>query len=126
VKALSLLTFLIAVISVSAMLDQDSGLSIWLELRGDLETENVRVEQLIRENDALRAEITLLEEEPAALDRAIREELDLVLPGEFVVRFEPRSPAQAVQREPANALGSSPDRDGNADWFEPVDAEESR
>jgi hypothetical protein len=35
----------------------------------------------------MRNEIQMLEAEPAALDRAIREELDLALPGEVVVRF---------------------------------------
>ena len=100
-KALSLGTFVIGAIAVSAMMDQDSGLPIWLELRRELELSNVRVEQLVRENEALRGEIATLESEPAAIDRAIREELDLVLPGEIVVRFEPapnalRGPADAV------------------------------
>lgn len=89
VKALSLATFVIAAFAVSAMLDRESGLEIWLELRRDLAVSGERVERLVRENDALRSEIATLESEPDALDRAIREELDLALPGEIVVRFEP-------------------------------------
>jgi len=88
-KALLLGTFVIAAIAISAMLEQDSGLGIWFELRHDLEVSSERVERLVRENEALKSEIALLEREPAAIDRAIREELDLVLPGELVVRFEP-------------------------------------
>jgi len=88
-KALLLGTFVIAAIAASAMLDRDSGLETLLELRRDLQVSHARVERLVRENEALAAEIALLEGEPAAIDRAIREELDLVLPGEVVVRFEP-------------------------------------
>jgi cell division protein FtsB len=107
VKALTLGTFVIAAIAVSAMLDSDTGLKIWLELRRDLAVSNTRVEQLVRENDALRGEIAILESEPAALDRAIREELDLVLPGEVVVRFEPSSTTLRNHEGPAG--GSAAD-----------------
>lgn len=103
-KVLSLVTLAIAVGSILALLDQDSGLSIWLELRRDLGTSGERVERLERENEALRGEIAILENEPAALDRAIREELDLVLPGEVVVRFES---APAAERDAAG-LGAGP------------------
>ncbi len=99
-KALSLGLFVIAAIAVSAMLDQDSGLSIWLELRRDLEVSQERVEKLVDEIDALQSEIATLENEPAALDRAIREELDLVLPGEIVVRFEPETADSAAVSAP--------------------------
>ncbi len=92
-KALSLATILIAAFVVSALLDADSGLEIWLELRRDLAVSSGRVEQLIRENGALQSEIAILESEPDAIDRAIREELDLAMPGEVVVRFEPTVPA---------------------------------
>ncbi|MEZ4278132.1 MAG: septum formation initiator family protein [Myxococcota bacterium] len=102
-KALSLATFVIAAFAVSAMLDRESGLEIWLELRSDLAVSGERVERLVRENDALRSEIATLESEPDALDRAIREELDLALPGEIVVRFEPTSARSAVQPAIAEA-----------------------
>lgn len=104
-KALSLATILIAAFVVSAMLDQDSGLEIWLELRRDLAVSNERVEQLVRENGALENEIAILESEPDALDRAIREELDLAMPGEVVVRFEPTAPRPA---DPAPVGGELP------------------
>jgi hypothetical protein len=77
----------ITILAVSALLDHESGVGIWLELREDLAGSSARAAQLVRENDEMRREIEMLEAEPAALDRAIREELDLALPGEIVVRF---------------------------------------
>ncbi len=96
VKALSLATFVIAAFVVSAMLDRESGLEIWLELRRDLAVSGERVDRLVRENAALRSEIATLQSEPDALDRAIREELDLAMPGEVVVRFEPTAPSPSA------------------------------
>lgn len=87
-RALGLGTFVIVMLAISALLDHESGVNIWLELREDLSGSAVRVQQLAHENDALRREIELLENDPAALERAIREELDLARPGEIVVRFE--------------------------------------
>jgi len=77
----------IAILAVSALMDDESGVGIWGELREDLSESSARVARLRHENDAMRREIEMLEAEPAALDRAIREELDVALPGEVVVRF---------------------------------------
>jgi cell division protein FtsB len=104
VKALSLATIVIAAFVVSAMLDQESGLEIWRELRRDLAVSDERVERLIRENAALRSEIETLESEPDAIDRAIREELDLAMPGEIVVRFEPTGQQPVAPSPVAGAL----------------------
>lgn len=101
-RALGLGTLMIALLAVSALVDQETGVGIWLELRDDLSASTARVTALARENEALRREIEILEAEPAAVDRAIREELDLVLPGEVVVRF-------------ARAEGSPAGPDGDRD-----------
>ena len=118
-KTLGLGTCLIAILAISALLDHESGVEIWLELRKDLSGSAARVGQLLRENDEMRYEIQMLEAEPAALDRAIREELDVALPGEIVVRFT--SPEQSGQRIPGTKdrgwtlrrlfLGEPPDRE---------------
>jgi len=89
VRAIGLGTLLIALLAIPALLDEDSGVGIWLELRDDLVRSTARVDDLVRQNDSLRQEIELLEADPTAMDRVIREELDLVLPGEVVVRFVP-------------------------------------
>ena len=124
-RALGLGTFVIMAVAGSALLDGDSGVAIWLELTEDLAGADARVEQLVLENDSLRGEIELALGDPTAIDRAIREELDLALPGEVVVRFlaigetaerrRQNAPDQgawahargAVERR-ANMIGSNP------------------
>ncbi len=86
-RTLGLGTCLIAILAISALLNPESGVKIWLELRDDLSGSEARVAKLTRENEEMRNEIQMLEAEPAALERAIREELDIALPGEIVVRF---------------------------------------
>ena len=86
-KAVGLGTLIIAVLAMTALLDQDSGVGIWLELRDDLAFASGRVDVLVAQNDSLAREIELLEADPTAIDRAIREEMDLALPGEVVFRF---------------------------------------
>lgn len=86
-RTLGLGMCVILILAVSALLDHESGIGIWLELREDLSGSAARAAQLVRENDEMRREIEMLEADPAALDRAIREEVDVALPGEIVVRF---------------------------------------
>lgn len=97
-KALCLGTFLIAVCVLLALVDRDSGLGIWRELRADLEVSQARVASLARQNDALRREIASLAADPTAMDRVIREELDMALPGEVVVQFVATGAAGAEER----------------------------
>lgn len=64
------------------------GLRHTRRLAADLEAiraDNARIRQ---ENDALRRELQLLADDPAALERAAREELGLIKPGEVVFRLE--------------------------------------
>ncbi len=94
-RTLGLGTCLITILAISALLDHESGVAVWLELREDLSGSAARVARLARENDEMRNEIQMLEAEPTALERAIREELDLALPGEIVVRFTNSEKSQA-------------------------------
>jgi cell division protein FtsB len=98
VRTLGLGVCVIAILAVSALLDHDSGVGIWLELRGDLSASEARVARLVDQTESMRREIEMLEAEPAALDRAIREELDVALPGEIVVRFT--RPERSGERVP--------------------------
>lgn len=91
-RAIGLGTLLIALLAIPALLDEDSGIGIWLDLREDLGISTARVAELVRQNETLGREIELLEADPTAVDRVIREELDLVLPGESVVIFAPGEP----------------------------------
>ena len=71
-RALGLGTLVIALLAVTALLDRETGVEIWLELRGDLASSTDRVDLLIAQNDSLLLEIELLEADPTAIDRAIR------------------------------------------------------
>lgn len=86
-KALAVGTALIVIGMMYALLSEETGLQIWRALRADLVESRARVSVLALENESLREEIALLEDRPDALERAIREDLGLALPGEVVVRF---------------------------------------
>ena len=86
-KALGLGLLLIALVATSALLDEETGVGIWLELRESLVVSAARVALLERKNEVLRREIEMFEAEPSALVRVIRDELDLALPGEVIVLF---------------------------------------
>ena len=86
-KALGLGIVLIALVATSALLDEETGVGIWLELRESLVVSDARVALLERGNEVLRREIESNPAEFSALDRVIREELDLALPGEVIVYF---------------------------------------
>jgi cell division protein FtsB len=72
---------------VLAIFDQKSGLPTWWRLRGELADGEARLARLSEETSGLRDEIRALEEDPFAIERAIREELELARPGEVVIRF---------------------------------------
>ncbi len=79
-----------AVLAVGLMVtltDRTSGLSTWFELSSELGESQARIVALEAETAALRAEISALSGNDFALERAIREELELARPGEVVVRF---------------------------------------
>ncbi|MDC0706873.1 septum formation initiator family protein [Stigmatella sp. ncwal1] len=64
------------------------GFRRYLTLRRDVETLQERNRTLAEQNEALRREIQALRKEPAALERAAREELGYVKPGEIVFHLE--------------------------------------
>jgi len=64
------------------------GLRHTARLAADLEQMEARNEALRAENERLRRELQLLADDPAALERAAREELGLIRPGEVIFRIE--------------------------------------
>jgi hypothetical protein len=100
VRAFCLGALVVAALAIPGLLDRDSGVAIWLELRGDLAGASLRLDALSGQNEALRREVEQLETDPTAMDRAIREELDLALPGEVIVRFIPGRGAGEPLPEP--------------------------
>lgn len=82
---------LILGVLVYAIWGADSGIPSWLRMRREVAAAGERIATLEREIAALRNEAQALEDDPFAIERAIREELDLGKPGETLVRL-PREP----------------------------------
>ena len=85
-------TILVAGLGLS-LADRESGLLAWYEIRGKLNVSRERIATLRDRAEVLKAEISALKADPFALERAIREELELARPGEVVVRFKRSSAA---------------------------------
>jgi cell division protein FtsB len=64
------------------------GFRRYLRLRQDVEIIQERNRAITAQNDALRREINALRTDPAALERAAREELGYIQPGEIVFHLE--------------------------------------
>ena len=89
VRTTWLAPLVLAAVAVIAVVDDESGISMWIRLRSDVDQASRRVELAARETEALQAQIDSLSSEPFALERAIREDLELARPGETIVRFAP-------------------------------------
>jgi len=82
---------LLAAVTVLALIwlaADPKGLRHTRRLAADLEGIEASNEELRRRNEKLRRELQLLADDPAALERAAREELGLIRPGEVIFRLE--------------------------------------
>lgn len=86
-KLLAMATAVAVALSLVSAADA-KGFRRYLKLREDVESLHERNVALAAQNDALRREIQALREDPAALERAVREELGYVKPGEIVFHLE--------------------------------------
>ncbi len=77
--------FVAALIYISA--DRGAGLSTWMRDRDALANSEEQIARLEAEIVRLKAEIGLLERDPFAIERAIREDLEWARAGETVVRL---------------------------------------
>jgi cell division protein FtsB len=82
-----------------AVLDTESGIRTWLDLREEARLSSARIETLEHEVERLTREIDALESDELALERAIREDLELARPGEWVVRFAASDPTPGTAGE---------------------------
>ena len=82
-----------AALLVAAVLDEDAGVGRWQYLRSELADANQRIESLRGEVGRLEREAVLLESDSFALERAIREELELVRPGQQLIRLGQGAPS---------------------------------
>lgn len=65
-----------------------NGLRHTSRLEADLQAISADNLRIRKENEALKRELQLLSDNPAALERAAREELGLIMPGEVIFRLE--------------------------------------
>jgi cell division protein FtsB len=97
VRSLLLALALVAAAAAWAWLDPNDGISTWLSLRSDVAQAEARVRGLEVQNASLAEEAQDLRSEPFAQERAVREELRWVRPGEVLVRV-PAQRDSAAQR----------------------------
>lgn len=71
---------------VAGFLDRDSGLDQWSDLRRDLGAARARIAELRAGIAAREAEARALRDDPLAIESAIRTDLRLARPGEWVAR----------------------------------------
>jgi cell division protein FtsB len=86
-KLLGVAACVAAVLTLVSAVDA-KGFRRYLRLRQGLETFEARNHALSEQNDALLREINALRNDPAALERAAREELGYIKPGELVFHLE--------------------------------------
>ena len=98
---------LVAAVLAYAWLVPESGFPTWLRLRDEVAQAERRIHALERQNHALRDEVAALHIDPFAQERAVREELGWVRPGEILVRApsgrtEPGALAGQGERAPSS------------------------
>ena len=86
-KLLGMAACVAAVLTLISAVDA-KGFRRYLRLRDDVAALRVRNHTLPEQNEALRREINALPDDPAALERAAREELGYIKPGEIVFHLE--------------------------------------
>jgi cell division protein FtsB len=72
----------------AGLLDRDAGIGRWLALRRDAAAAQRRIEATQLRIDHREAQAAALRDDPVAVEAAIREDLGLARPGEWVVREE--------------------------------------
>lgn len=81
------IAFVLAAWSASA----EGGFRRYLSLSTQVETLRVRNQKNADENAKLLKEVEALRSDPRAIERAAREELGFIRPGEVVIQFEEKS-----------------------------------
>ena len=77
-----------AALLAAGFLDRDTGVGHWLDLRRDAAAAKARTSELEAHIASHEHEAAALRSDPLAIEGAIREDLGLARPGEWVVREE--------------------------------------
>ena len=78
----------VALVLAAGSLSAEGGFRRYAKLQRDLQTLEERNARLTAENTRLKREVARVRSEPAAIERAAREQLGLVRPGEIVFNLE--------------------------------------
>ena len=78
---------LLGAVLLYVAIDDSAGLRSWLRLNAELGVKQTRIAELRDEVVSLRHQQAALTDDPAAIERAIREDLEWARPGEVVVRL---------------------------------------
>lgn len=78
---------LLVLVALHTALDEGSGVGTWLRLRERLATSHARIDAMQSEIAQLRRDADRLEDDPFAIERAIREELGFSAHGETLLRL---------------------------------------
>jgi hypothetical protein len=87
VKGILLIPALLVLALLWVAVDEEAGIRPWLHLRGELDDARGRIEALRSDVERLDAQAVALDDRGFDLERAIREELDLVGPGQTLIRM---------------------------------------
>jgi cell division protein FtsB len=89
VRAILIIVALVGISVIYAICDPDSGLRTWWRMRSELAVAHDRNAALRVEIEQMGGEIERLGDDRFAIERAIREDLQLARPGETIVRTVP-------------------------------------
>jgi cell division protein FtsB len=95
-RSLGVAVALVAAAALYAWLAADEGVPTWRRLRAEVERARGRVRGLEAGNAALSGEIRALQGDPFAQERAVREVLRWVRPGEVLVRVPDEEGSKAL------------------------------
>jgi cell division protein FtsB len=97
----ALLLFAIAGLCTAAAVDP-RGWRRNLKLREEVQALDGKNAAMAEENQRLSREARALKTDPAAMERAVREELGFIHPGEMVLQLHPAAPAGSAVRPPTS------------------------
>ncbi len=94
------------------LLNRAGSIRTWLELRSDLDEGEARIQLLENQNEAMRFEVQDLEDNDFAVERVLREELELAKPGEVLVVLPAASTSATsgskAEGDPASSRSQTP------------------
>lgn len=97
-RLLPALVLTLAVVSVPLLLVSAGGLSRLEGLRRERSAVELEISRLNKRVEELRAGATAIKTDPAAVERAARDQLGLVRRTEVVFQFEPATPSARAER----------------------------